>query len=69
MREREFARLVAMKICDLQRVSTSDANNISGSFSDEKFLATLRYLKPVKAPGPDAIFSELIIHVKNSLKS
>ena len=69
MRDCKFARLVDMEICGLHRVSTSDADSISDSFSDNEFLAALQYLKPVKAPGLDPIYPKLIIHVGNAQKS
>ena len=58
-----------MEVCELWRVPTPDADNISGSFYDEEFLAALQYFKPGKAPDPDAICPKLIIHAKNALKS
>ena len=69
MRDHEFTKLVAMKICDFRRVPTSDADNISGSFYDKKFLAALQYLKSGKASGPDSIYFELIKNAGNALKS
>ena len=70
MRNREFTKLVAMKISDFRKVSTSDTdNNISGSFYDEKFLAALQYLKSGKASGPVGIYLELIKNTGNALKS
>ena len=43
--------------------------NVSGSFSHREFAAALQHLKPGKAPGPDSICPELIIHAGASLKS
>ena len=54
---------------DLWRATTPDAVNISDSFSQRAFTASLQHLKPGKAPGPDSICSELILHVGAALKS
>ena len=53
----------------LWRVTTPDAVNISDNFSQRKFAAALQHLKPGKAPGPDCICSELILHAGAALKS
>ena len=37
--------------------------------TDLKFAAALQHLKPGKAPGPDSICSELILHAGAALKS
>ena len=62
MGDREFVGFVATGFCDLRRVPTSDADNIIGNFSNEESLAALQNLKPGKAPSPDAICPELIMH-------
>ena len=54
---------------DLWRVTTPDAVNISDNFSQGEFAAALQHSKPGKAPGPDSICSELIIHAGAALKS
>ena len=43
--------------------------NISESFTFQEFAAALIHLKPGKAPGPDSICPELIIHAGAALKS
>ena len=43
--------------------------NLSGDFSSKEFAAALLHLKPGKAPGPDSICPELIIHAGTALKS
>ena len=43
--------------------------NISKSFTSQEFAAALKHLKPGKAPGPDSICPELIIHAGAALKS
>ena len=54
---------------DLWRATTPDAVNISDTFLQREFTAALQHLKPGKAPGPDSICSELILHAKAALKS
>ena len=46
-----------------------DTVNISGDFSPSEFAAALHHLKPGKAPGPDSICPELLIHAGPGLKS
>ena len=46
-----------------------DAVNISDNFSQREFTAALQHLKPGKAPGPDFICPELILHAGAALKS
>ena len=43
--------------------------NLSGDFSPREFAAALQHVKPGKAPGPDSICPELIIHAGTALKS
>ena len=54
---------------NLWRATTPDAINISDTFSQREFTAALQHLKPGKAPGPDSIFPELILHAGAALKS
>ena len=54
---------------DLWRATTPDPINISDTFSKREFTAAVQHLKPDKAPGPDSICSELILHVGAALKS
>ena len=63
------SRLVSQEVSDLWRATTPDAVNISGTFSQKKFTAALQHLKPGKAPGPDSIWPELILHAGAALKS
>ena len=51
------------------RATTPDPVNISDNFLQREFTAALRHLKPGKAPGPDSIFPELILHAGAALKS
>ena len=43
--------------------------NLSGDFSSREFAAALQHVKPGKAPGPDSICLEPIIHAGTALKS
>ena len=54
---------------ELWRATTPDAVNISDNFSQREFAAALQHLKTGKAPGPDSICSELILHAGAALKS
>ena len=47
---------------DLWRATTPDAVNILDNFLQRDFAAALQHLKPGKAPGPDFICPELILH-------
>ena len=61
--------LVSQKVSDLWRATTPDPVNISDILSQREFAAALQHLKPGKAPGPDSICSEVIIHARATLKS
>ena len=67
--DRKSSRLVFQEVSDLWRATTPDAVNISDNFSQREFAAALQHLKPDKAPGPDSICSELILHAGAALKS
>ena len=67
--DRKLSRLVFQEVSDLWRATTPDAVNISDSFLQREFAAALQHLKPGKAPGPDSICSELILHAGAALKS
>ena len=66
---REFTRLVLKEVSELWRIPTPADKCISGDFSPEEFARSLQMLKPGKAPGPNTICPELIIHAGASLKS
>ena len=53
---------------DLWRATTPDPVNISDTFSQREFTAALQHLKPGKAPGPDSICPELMLHAGAALK-
>ena len=65
--DRKSSRLGYQEVSDLWRATTPDEVNISDNFSQREFAATLQHLKPGKAPGPDSIWSELILHAGAAL--
>ena len=65
----ESARPVAKEVSDLWRIPTPIGKSISGDFTLEKFTSALQQLKLGKAPGPDSIFPEIILHAGAALKS
>ena len=67
--DRKSSRLVFQEVSDLWRATTPDAVNISDNFLQKEFAAALQHLKPGKAPGPDSIFPEFILHARAALKS
>ena len=67
--DRKSSRLVFQEVSDLWRATTPDAVNISDNFSQRELAAALQHLKPGKAPGPDSICPELILHAGAALKS
>ena len=67
--DRKSSRLVSQEVSDLWRVTTPDAVNIFDNVSQREFTAALQHLKPGKAPGPESICSELILHAGADLKS
>ena len=67
--DHKSSRLVFQEVSDLWRATTPDAVNISDSFLQREFAAALQHLKPGKAPGPDSICPELILHAGAALKS
>ena len=67
--DRKSSRLVFQEVSDLWRATKQDAVNISDTFSQREFTAALQHLKPGKAPGPDSICPELILHAGAALKS
>ena len=66
---RRSSRLVLEEVSDLWRADPLHPANVSGSFSHREFAAALQHLKPGKAPGPDSICPEQIIHAGAGLKS
>ena len=67
--DRKSSPLVFQEVFDLWRATTPDAVNISDNFLLREFVAALQHLKSGKAPGPDSICSELILHAGATLKS
>ena len=66
--DRNSSRLVSQQVSDLWRASTTSAVNVCGSFTTSEFAAALKHLKPGKAPGPDSICPELLLHAGAALK-
>ena len=67
--EQRVNKNVLQEVSDLWRAEPLHPANVSGSFSHREFAAALQHLKPGKAPGPDSICPELIIHAGAGLKS
>ena len=67
--DRKSSRLVSQEVSDLWRASTTSAVNVFGSFTPSEFAAALKHLKPGKAPCPDSICPELLLHAGAALKS
>ena len=67
--DRKSSRLVSQEVSEFWRAATPDAVNISDNFSQREFAAALQHSKPGKAPLPDSICSELILHAGAALKS
>ena len=67
--DRKSSRLVSQEVSGLWKATTPDTVNIYDNFSQREFAAALQHLKPGKAPGPDSICSELILHAGAALKS
>ena len=67
--DRKSSQLVSQEVSDLWRATTPDPVNISDKFLQREFTATLQQLKPGKAPGPDSICPELILHAGAAVKS
>ena len=65
----KLSQLVSQEVSDLWRTTTLGAVNISDTFLQSEFNAALQHLKPGKAPGPDSICPELIIHAGAASKS
>ena len=66
--DRKSTRLVSQEVSDLWRATTPDAVNITDNFLHREFAAAFQHLKPGKAPGPDSICPELILHAGADLK-
>ena len=67
--DHKLSRLVFQEVFDFWRASTPDAVNIFDNFSQREFTAALQHLKPGKAPLPDSICPDLILHAGSALKS
>ena len=61
------SRLVSHEVSDLWRAATSSPVHISKNFTSREFTVALQLLKPGKAPSPDSICPELILHAGAAL--
>ena len=66
--DRESSRLISQEVSDRWRALIPSPVNLYGDFSPREFAAALQHVKPGKAPGPDSICPELIIHAGTALK-
>ena len=67
--DHKSSRLISQEVSDLWRALIPSPVNLSGDFSSREFTAALQHVKPAKAPGPDSICPELVIHAGTALKS
>ena len=67
--DRESSRLISQEVSDRWRALIPSPVNPFGDFSPREFAAALQHVKLGKAPGPDSICPELIIHAGTALKS
>ena len=67
--DRKSSRLISQEVSDRWRALIPSPVNLSGDFSSKEFAAGLQHVKPGKAPGPDSICPELIIHAGTALKA
>ena len=67
-RDRETTRLVREKTLELWKIPTPDDSSLTREFSLTEFATALQKLKPGKAPGPDQICPELILHAGPTIK-
>ena len=68
-KDHEPARLVAKEVSELWKIKTPAGESISHDFMSEEFSSALQLLKTRKAPGPDSISPELILHAGVALKT
>ena len=66
---RRSSWLTLQEVSDLWRADSLHPANVSRNFSHREFAAALQHLKPSKAPKPESICLELIIHAEAGLKS
>ena len=67
--DRKSSRLISQQVSNFWRALIPSSVNLSGDFSSREFAAALQRVMPGKAPGPDFICPELIIHAGTALKS
>ena len=66
--DRKSSQFVSQKVSYLWKITTPKPMNISDTFSQRELTNVLQHLKPSKAPDPDSIFQEFIIHSVTALK-
>ena len=62
-------RLVREETSELWKIPTPNGSSLTREFSPAEFADALQKLKPGKAPGPDQISPELILHAGPIIKS
>ena len=68
-KDHDPARLVVKEVSELWKIETPAGASISHDFTPEEFSSALQLLKTGKAPGPDFISPELILHAGAVLKT
>ena len=63
--DRDLSRQVGKEVAKLWKVDSKDVN-ISTPFTTEKLVEALKSMKEGKAPGPDDIHSEFLLHAGNA---
>ena len=67
-KDHEFTRLVVKEVSDQWRDQSIDLD-LSGEFMTKELYSALQQLKAGKAPGPDNVCPELILHASDKLKA
>ena len=68
-RDREATRLEREETWELWKIPTPNGSSLTREFSSAEFADALQKPKPGKAPGPDQICPELILHAGPIIKS
>ena len=68
-KDHEPASLVAKEVSEFWKIETPADESISHDFTPEEFSSALQLPKAEKAPGPDSISPELILHTGAALKT
>ena len=67
-KDRETAGLVREETSQLWKIPTPNGSSLTREFSPAEFATAFQKLKPAKAPGPDQICPELILHAGPIIK-